>query len=46
MNKLRLNAFSIRTKIATLIDNIEHEVSLTISIFIVEVNKIGYQLTQ
>ena len=38
--------FSIRTKIAILIDNTEHNVSLTISIYMVKVNKIGYQLTQ
>ena len=42
--------FSICTKIPTLIDNIEHDVSLTISIYLpgtwFKVNKIGYKLTQ
>ena len=38
--------FFIRTKISTLIDNIEHEISLTTSIYMAKVNKIGYQLTQ
>ena len=33
------------TKIPTLIDIIEHDVSLRIIIYIVKVNKIGYQLT-
>ena len=37
--------FSTRTKIPTLIDNIEHDVSLTISISMVKVTKIGYHLT-
>ena len=38
--------FSIRTKIPTLIDNMEYDGGLTISIYMVKVDKIGYQSTQ
>ena len=36
--------FSVRTKIPTLIDNFEHDVSLSIIIFLVKANEIGYRL--
>ena len=42
MKKIKQKSFLI----TILIDNIEHDLSLTISIYMVKVNKIGYQLTQ
>ena len=37
--------FFIRTKISTLIDNIEHEISLTTSIYMAKVTKIAVSYT-